>query len=152
MAIVDIGMTMEEVLAAGEPISPGTKRFGLEKFLVNELDGSVFFTTKAGGKMVKALVRCIDPDPAQHGKSHIYQATIGAFTFANLCKALPGLMTNSGLDTEGMLGAEFMAEVSIQYSVKNDDGSYTRFKTEVEAEMSGKEIFKSNNLSKMRSA
>jgi len=142
-------MTQEEIMASVEPASPGTYRLTFEGFLVNEDRGDIFFPTKAGGKMVKARFRTSSPDPSQHGKSILYNATIGAFTFANLCKALP-IMERNGINSEVAIGMEIEAAVEIRYAAKNLDGSWTNIKSENEAD--GREISKGNNISKMKAA
>ena len=149
MAVYDINMTQEEIMASVEPANPGTYRLTFEGFLMNEDRGDIFFPTKAGGKMVKARFRTNSVDPSQHGKSILYNATIGAFTFANLCKALP-IMERNGINSEVAIGMEIEAAVEIRYAAKNLDGSWTNIKSENEAD--GRVISKGNNISKMKAA
>jgi len=117
VAIFTIGMTQEQVIAALEPIIPDHYRIRFEGFLKG-LDGSIFFSTQAGGKMVKARFSVVS-NGTEHGKSLVYLGVIGQFSFANLAKALP-IMTGSGIDDEAAIGTECEADVTLEEYTDRD--------------------------------
>jgi hypothetical protein len=120
MAIVDIGMTQEQVLAAIAPAPAGRYRLVFKGF-IKDKDGSIKWPTKKGGEMYKAKFEVVSPDPALAGKGIIYNAVRGAFTFATLVKLLP-IMTASGIDTEAAIGCEVEADLSIHTYTNPDTG------------------------------
>lgn len=118
MAVFELQMTMEDVMAPIEQIPPGDYTFIYEGLLKDD-DGDIYFPTKAGGQSVKARFRTVSPDPKQNGKGVIYQGTIGQFSFANLCKVIP-LMTPRGIDDEVGIGTSITA--TIGHTKKTVDG------------------------------
>ncbi len=125
MAIIDLGISQEQVMAALKPAPANRYRLTFEGFLRNP-EGQdererYYFPTRAGGKMVKARFRVMDSNPAAHGKTIIYSATVGSFSFAILCKVLP-VMTRMGLDTEKAIGRTIEADVTIrEYDTNNGE-------------------------------
>ena len=120
MALFEIGMTQEQVMEAINPAPKDRYRLGYEGLMLDkENGGDPRWTTKRGGKMVKALLRIISPDPIQHGKSIIYNGVIGSFSFANLTAVLP-LMSGTGIDPEAGKGMEIEADVDVDTYTKND--------------------------------
>jgi hypothetical protein len=122
MAVIDIGMSMEEVMAGGEMEEPadGDYRFRFEGLL--KKDGNAIFATKKGGKKVLAKLLVVSPDPALASKGIIYTGVVGAFSLSNLARVIPGLMGPQGLDDEAGVGTEFMMTVGTR-TYKDEEGN-----------------------------
>ena len=123
MAVYDLAMTMEEIMAPVELLSPGHYRMRYEGLLKDE-EGSIFWPTRAGAQSVKARFRTISPDPVQNGRGVIYQGILGQFSFANLQKCIP-LIQNGKIDDEAGVGTEI--EVDITHRKVTIDGEERTF-------------------------
>jgi len=126
MAVYELGMTMEEVMAPVELLPPGMYTFAYEGLLKDD-EGSIYFPTSKGGQSVKARFRVISPDPLQNGKGVIYMGIIGQFSFANLQKIIP-LMTPRGIDDEVGIGTQIQATIAHQVVTKDgEERTYLRW-------------------------
>jgi hypothetical protein len=123
MAIIDVGMTQDEVMEAVNPAPEGDYLLTFEGFLENP-EGEVLFTTKKGGKMAKAKFTINSTDPKADGKRLIYNGVVGSFSFANLCKALP-IMSGTGIDTEGAISRQIKGHVTIREYENPETGEKT---------------------------
>lgn len=110
MAVFELNMTMEELMAPIEILPPADYTLLYEGLLKDD-DGSIYFPTQKGGQSVKARFRVVSPDPLQNGKGVIYQGVLGQFSFANLQKVIP-LMTPRGIDDEVGIGTQIMATIA----------------------------------------
>lgn len=112
MALIDVGITKEEIEASALPLKPGSYKMMYTGLLQDPQTSGVLWPTKAGGKMVKAKLQVVDnPDPAANGKMFIYNATIGSFTFSDLVVAIPAIMQGSSIDDEAGFGAILSVQV-----------------------------------------
>lgn len=118
MAVFELNMTMEEIMAPVELIPPNDYVMVYEGLLKDD-DGGIYFPTRAGGQAVKARFRVESPDPVQNGRGVIYMGTLGQFSFANLQKVIP-IMTPRGIDDEVGIGTRMT--VTIGHTKKVIDG------------------------------
>lgn len=112
MAIVDVGMTQEQVMASLEPLPAGPYTVVYKGLLKTE-EGEVLWPTRKGGRMIKAMFGVVDPDPSKNGRGLIYPGTLGSFSFALLVKNLP-IMVGGGIDDEAGIGTELRVDVSVR--------------------------------------
>jgi hypothetical protein len=119
VAVFELNMTMEELMAPIEQLPPGDYSFAYEGLLKDD-QGGIYFPTQAGGQSVKARFRVVSPDPLQNGKGVIYQGTLGQFSFANLQKVIP-LMTARGIDDEVGIGTMITASIGHTKKVINGE-------------------------------
>ena len=140
MAIVDIGMTQDDVEAAGAPAPEDDYLLTFEGFLLNEEnrgdvnkpeDPFILWPTKKGGKMVKAKFIIESDDPKAAGKRLIYMGTIPNFSFINLCKALP-IMSETGIDDEKAIGRQIKAHVIVTTYTDPETGKTSEPKNEID--------------------
>lgn len=128
MAVYDVGMTMEEVMASGELEAPPDGTYTWRYTGLLKKDGDVRWPTQSGGKKVLAKLEVVSGEPTLTGKGIIYQGVIGSFSFSNLNKVVPGLMTTAGIDDEAGLGVEFEARLRATTYKKADGSEGSGFK------------------------
>jgi len=124
MALIDIGMTQEDVMESIRPLPTGTYEMVYQGLLATK-DGGYDWPTKAGGNMYKAKFVAISADPKQHGKAVIINAMKGTFSFANLCKVIPGLISGTSVDTEAGIGTRINCTVEMKKYTNPDTGVET---------------------------
>lgn len=126
VGLINIGMTQEQLMDKVKPAPAEKYRLVLKGFMenpnANPSEDVHIFTTKAGGKMIKAIFTIVgSPDPAQNGKPIIYMATLGAFSLVNLAKVLP-IIVGTDIDTESAVGMEIFADVEIRKYTNPETG------------------------------
>jgi hypothetical protein len=113
MAIIEVGMTLEDAKKSVEPI-PAAKYRGTLVDWMKDSQGQVLQTTKNGKKkMLKPIFKIVHEDPAVAGRQLIYNAVLGSFSFGELAAALPSVFVGRGIDTEAGKGIDVWLDVSI---------------------------------------
>lgn len=105
MALIDVGITKEEVEASALPVPPAHYKMMYTGLLVDQVTKDIIWSTEKGGKMLKAKFQIVEhPDPKINGKQFIYNAAIGEFSFTDLEMSIPGFMVGSQVDNEAGIG------------------------------------------------
>jgi hypothetical protein len=120
MAIFDLPMTMEEIMAPVE-LPPSGHYVMIYEGLLKDDQGNPYFPTfDQKGQQVRARFRIVSPDPVQNGRGLIYKGTLGQFTFTNLQKVVP-LMAGGQLDDEAGVGTQIEVDL-VRKTFKDDQG------------------------------
>ena len=113
MAVIEIGMTLDDAQKSVQPIPPARYRGILVDWYKDSSGQVVTKTVKTKKNMVKPVFKVQSPEPSYNGRQFIYNAVIGDFSFGELTAAIPTLMIGTGIDTEAALGTEVWLDVSI---------------------------------------
>jgi hypothetical protein len=118
VAVYDVDMTMEEIMAPVEQLPPNHYVMTYEGMLKDEM-GSIYFPTRSGGTSVKLRFRTVSPDPVQNGRGVIYQAVLGQFTLANVLKCLH-IMPEGKFDDEADVNTQIEVDIGHREVVTKD--------------------------------
>ena len=113
MAIIEVGMTLDDAKKSVEPI-PAAKYRGTLVDWMKDKEGNVLQKTRDGKKkMLKPVFKVVHEDPSVAGRQLIYNAVVGSFSFGELAAALPQCFVGRGIDTEAGKGSDVWLDVSI---------------------------------------
>jgi hypothetical protein len=113
MAIIEVGMTLDDAKKSVEPI-PAAKYRGTLVDWMKDKEGNVLQKTRDGKKkIIKPIFKVVHEDPAVAGRQLIYNAVVGSFSFGELAAALPQCFVGRGIDTEAGKGSDVWLDVSI---------------------------------------
>ena len=121
MALIDLGITKDEALAAGAQVGPGEYDAEYVGLLVDQVTGDVVWTSDvSGGKMLKPTFKVVNhPDPLTNGKRlPIYNAVAGSFSLSDFMEAIPEFWGPDGPDRERGIGTV------VRVTVKFGKGEY----------------------------
>jgi hypothetical protein len=113
MAVIEVGMTLDDALASVKPI-PAKRYKGILVGWDKDDKGQIKQRTK-DGKKVKfvPLFKVVDPDQNINGRQLRYQAIVGSFSYGELGSALPQIFVGTGIDDQLGLGSEVWLDVSV---------------------------------------